>query len=43
MARASWFVDVRELPPMDVIFGQTAAMASARERMDRIGGATIEE
>ena len=30
-ARASWFVDIRDLPPMDVIFGQTSAMAAARE------------
>src|SRR5665811_1400063 len=41
LARASWFVDVRDLPPLDVIFGQSSAMASARERMDRIGGTTV--
>jgi two-component system response regulator AtoC len=41
LARASWFVDVRDLPPLDVIFGQSSAMVSARERMDRIGGTTV--
>lgn len=39
--RAPWFVDTRDLPPMDVIFGQTSAMAAARERMERIAGTTV--
>jgi two-component system response regulator AtoC len=41
LARVSWIVDVRDLPPMDVIFGQTSAMAAARERLERVAGTTV--
>ena len=41
LARASWFVDVRDLPPLDAVFGLTPAMAAVRERMDRIGATTV--
>lgn len=41
LAHASGFVDIRDLPPMDVIFGQTSMMASARERLERIAGTTV--
>jgi len=41
LARASWFVDLRDLPPMEVIFGQTSAMAATRERLERIAATTV--
>ena len=41
LARSSWLVDTRDLPPVDMIFGQTSAMASARERLDKIGGTSV--
>jgi two-component system response regulator AtoC len=41
LARASWSVDLRDLPPMDVIFGQTSAMAAARERLEKIAATTV--
>jgi two-component system response regulator AtoC len=41
LARASWFVDVRDLPPMDVIFGQTSTMTSVREKLERIAVTTV--
>jgi two-component system response regulator AtoC len=41
LARASQFVDIRELPPMDVIFGQSSQMAVARDRLERIAKTTV--
>lgn len=41
LARASWIVDVRDLPPLELIFGQTSAMVSARERLERIAGTVV--
>jgi two-component system, NtrC family, response regulator AtoC len=41
LARASWLVDVRDLPPLEIIFGQTPAMVSARERLERIAGTVV--
>jgi two-component system response regulator AtoC len=41
LARASSFVDIRDLPPMDVIFGQSSLMAAAREKLERIAETTI--
>jgi two-component system response regulator AtoC len=41
LARATEFVDLRDLPPMDVIFGQTAAMAAAREKLERVADTTV--
>ena len=35
MARATEFIDIRDLPPMDVIFGQSPMMAVARETLVR--------
>lgn len=36
MARVTDAVDTRELPPIDVIFGQTAPMALVRQKIDRV-------
>jgi two-component system response regulator AtoC len=41
LARASSFVDIRDLPPMNVIFGQSAMMAAAREKLERIAQTTV--
>jgi two-component system, NtrC family, response regulator AtoC len=41
LARASWFVDIRDLPTMDLLFGQTPAMAAAREKVDRVAETTV--
>jgi two-component system response regulator AtoC len=41
LARASEFVDLRDLPPMDVIFGQSTLMAIAREKLERIAETTV--
>jgi two-component system response regulator AtoC len=41
LSRASWFVDIRDLPPTDVIFGQTSVMAACRERLEKIAGTTV--
>jgi two-component system response regulator AtoC len=41
LARATEFVDTLNLPPMDLIFGQSAAMAVAREKLERIADTTI--
>jgi two-component system response regulator AtoC len=35
LVRATEFVDIRDLPPMDVIFGQSPMMAVAREILER--------
>jgi two-component system response regulator AtoC len=41
LARTSWFVDVRDLPPMDVIFGRSPLMTAAREKLDRIADTSV--
>jgi two-component system response regulator AtoC len=41
LARASWSVDLRDLPPMDVIFGETSVMAAVRERLEKVAGTAI--
>lgn len=41
LVRASWSVNVHELPPTDVIFGRSAVMAAAREKLDRIAETTV--
>jgi two-component system, NtrC family, response regulator AtoC len=41
LARASWLVDVRDLPPLEMIFGRTPAMLSARDRLERIAGTVV--
>ena len=41
LARASWFVDVRDLPSIDLIFGQSPAMAGVREKLERIAGTAV--
>jgi two-component system response regulator AtoC len=41
LARATEFVDLRELPPMDVIFGQSSIMAAAREKLERVADTTL--
>jgi two-component system, NtrC family, response regulator AtoC len=39
--RAAEFLDVRELPPMSVVFGQSSKMAVAREKLERIADTTV--
>ena len=34
-------VDLRELPPLDLIFGQSPAMAIAREKLERVAATTV--
>ena len=41
LARATEFVDLRDLPPMDVIFGQTSTMGAAREKLERVADTTV--
>ena len=41
LPRAAEFVDTRELPPMNVIFGQSTIMAVAREKLERIADTTV--
>ena len=41
LARATEFVDLRDLPPMDVIFGQSSMMAAAREKLERVADTTV--
>lgn len=41
LARATEFVDIRKLPPMDVIFGQSSMMAVAREKLERTAETTV--
>ena len=41
LARATEFVDLRDLPPMDVIFGQSSLMAAAREKLERVADTTV--
>src|ERR1035441_9719446 len=41
LTRATEIVEIRELPPMNVVFGQTSMMALAREKLERIANTTI--
>lgn len=41
LASATEFVELRDLPPTDVIFGQTSLMAAAREKLERTAHTTI--
>ena len=41
LPRATEFVDVRDLPPMNVLFGQSSPMAVAREKLERIANTNI--
>jgi two-component system, NtrC family, response regulator AtoC len=41
LARATEFIELRDLPPMDVIFGQTPAMAAARDKLERVADTTV--
>jgi two-component system response regulator AtoC len=41
LARTSWHIDTRDLPPIDVIFGKTPAMASARDKLTRVAETTL--
>jgi len=41
LAHNSWIIDVRELPPMEVIFGRSSAMVAARELLERIADKTV--
>ena len=40
-ARATEFVDLRNLPPMDVIFGRSSMMAAARGKLERVAETTV--
>jgi two-component system response regulator AtoC len=40
-ARATEFVDIRDLPPMNVIFGQSPTMALARQKLDKTADSTV--
>ena len=35
-ARTSWNVNARDLPPLEVIFGKSPAMAAVREKLERV-------
>jgi two-component system response regulator AtoC len=41
LAHAHETVDIRDLPPMEVIFGQSSLMAAAREKLERVAETTI--
>lgn len=41
LTRATEFVDIHKLPPMEVIFGQSAMMASARDKVNRAAETTV--
>jgi two-component system response regulator AtoC len=41
LTRAQEFVDIRDLPPTSVIFGQSSLMAVAREKLERIANTDI--
>jgi two-component system response regulator AtoC len=40
-AHASETIDIRDLPPIEVIFGQSSLMAAAREKLERVAETTI--
>jgi two-component system response regulator AtoC len=41
LVRTSWTVEARDLPPLEVIFGRSLAMAAAREMLDRVADKTV--
>jgi two-component system response regulator AtoC len=41
LARAIESADIRDLPPTEVIFGQTSLMAVAREKLERVAETTV--
>jgi len=41
LTRATEFVDIHQLPPLDVIFGQSSLMAAAREKVERAAETTV--
>jgi two-component system response regulator AtoC len=41
LACANEFVDLRDFPPMDVIFGKSSMMRVAREKLERVADTTI--
>jgi two-component system, NtrC family, response regulator AtoC len=41
LARTAEFVDSRDLPPMDVIFGRSPMMAAARGKLERVAETTV--
>jgi two-component system response regulator AtoC len=41
LARATEFVDLRNLPPMDVIFGRSSMMAAARGKLEHVAETTV--
>ncbi len=41
LARTAEFVDSRDLPPMDVIFGRSPMMAAARAKLERVADASV--
>lgn len=41
LARTSWTVDARDLPPIELIFGKSSAMAAAREKLERVADKTV--
>jgi two-component system response regulator AtoC len=41
LVRASESADIRDLPPAEIVFGQTALMAIAREKLERVADTTV--
>jgi len=41
LAQATELVDLRDLPPLEIIFGQTPQMAVAREKLERVAETTV--
>jgi two-component system response regulator AtoC len=41
LARATETVDIRDLPPIEVIFGRSSPMAAAREKLERVAETTV--
>jgi len=41
LARATETAEIRDLPPMEVIFGQSSMMAVAREKLERVAETTV--
>lgn len=39
--RSAEFVDIRQLPPMEVVFGLSSAMAIARDKLERIADTNV--
>jgi len=41
IASTTEFLNIRDLPPMDLIFGQSATMAAVRDKVERIANASV--